>query len=273
MSTRVHHLSCATMCPAAARVPGLLPPRLVAHVLLVEGDTGLTLVDSGFGTGDVADPRRLGRAFTKLIGARLRFEDTAVAQVRALGYDPGDVRDVVVTHLDLDHAGGLPDFPRARVHVHAHELAQATARGSLHDRNRYIPAHWAHGPDWVEHTPGGEDWFGFAATKVVSDDVLLVPLAGHTRGHSGVAVRRPSGGWFLHAGDAYFAAGEKQTPPTCPPGLRIFQSLVETDRRERLANQERLRALQAAHGAPGGAVTIFSAHDESELAALADVTD
>ena len=74
--------------------------------------------------------------------------------------------------------------------------------------------------------------------------MLLVPLPGHTRGHSAVAVRRPSGGWFLHAGDAYFFHGEKERPPSCPGGLRAFQNLVQMDRRARLANAERLRSFE-----------------------------
>ena len=47
---------------------------------------------------------------------------------RALGLDPRDVRHIVVTHLDLDHAGGLADFPDAKVHLHAREHAAAMAR-------------------------------------------------------------------------------------------------------------------------------------------------
>ncbi|WP_223281445.1 MBL fold metallo-hydrolase [Streptomyces antnestii] len=39
--------------------------------------------------------------------------ETAVRQVAALGYDIEDVRHIVLTHLDLDHAGGLRDFPPA----------------------------------------------------------------------------------------------------------------------------------------------------------------
>jgi len=27
----------------------------------------------------------------------------------------------VLTHIDFDHAGGLPDFPQAKIHVHANE--------------------------------------------------------------------------------------------------------------------------------------------------------
>jgi glyoxylase-like metal-dependent hydrolase (beta-lactamase superfamily II) len=253
----------------------LAPSRLVAHCLLVEGDHGVTLVDTGFGTADLAE-KRMGKAFIRATGPALDPAETAVAHVRAAGYDARDVTDIVLTHLDLDHAGGLGDFPEARVHVFADELAAATARATLQEKNRYITAQWAHGPRWVEHTVDGEEWLGFGAVKVLSDDVLMIPLRGHTRGHCGVAVRRPSGGWFLHAGDSYFCHGEKETPPTCPPGLSLFQKLVQMDKKSRHANADRVRSLYADHGPDSGSddvVTVFCAHDAVEFDALADVTD
>jgi glyoxylase-like metal-dependent hydrolase (beta-lactamase superfamily II) len=265
VSTRIHHLSCATMCPAAGRVPGLMRRRLVAHCLLVEDTDGLTLVDTGFGTADVADPRRLGRAFTVAVGARFDPAETAVAQVEALGFAASDVRRIVVTHLDLDHAGGLGDFPRAEVHVHADELA-AARRPTVREQARYVAPQWAHGPSWVEHRPSaGESWFGFEGVSVIDDGLVLVPLPGHTRGHAGVAARRPDGTWLLHAGDGYFFHGEKERPSTCPPGLRAFQRLVAVDNRARVENQDRLRSLHADHA---DEVTVFCAHDEVELATL-----
>ncbi|MFD4181283.1 MBL fold metallo-hydrolase [Rhodococcus sp. NPDC058514] len=271
MSGRIHHLSCATMCPTAGRIPALAPSRLVAHCLLVEGPAGLTLVDTGFGSADVADPvGRRGRLCVTAIGARMDLALTAVAQVRALGYDPSDVRDIVVTHLDGDHAGGLGDFPWARVHVHADELATARARTKMLDNTRYRAKQWAHGPNWVEHRADGDRWFGFESVRAVGDGVLLVPLRGHTFGHSAVAVRRPGGGWFLHAGDGYYFTDEKLTPPSCPPGLRAMQVTMEMDRRSRIANQHRVRELHAAHG---DEITIICAHDASEFDALAAVTD
>jgi glyoxylase-like metal-dependent hydrolase (beta-lactamase superfamily II) len=247
-----------------------MPDHLVAHCLLVEGADGLTLVDTGIGAGDIADPKRLGGAFVKAVGASLDLAETAVAQVQALGHQPADVRDIVLTHLDLDHAGGIGDFPHARVHVHADELAAARARSHPKEKGRYIAAQWAHGPAWVEHTTGGDSWFGFESVQAVGGDVLLVPLRGHTRGHCGVAVRRPSGGWFLHAGDGYFFHGEKERPPSCPSGLRVFQTMVQMDKAARFANQDRLRALHADHG---DEVTVFSAHDAHEYDALAHTTD
>ena len=265
------------MSPSLTMGGRLMPVRLVAHCLLVEGDQGLTLVDTGFGTADLAE-KRMGTPFIKMTGPSLDPAETAVAQVRAAGYDAADVTDIVLTHMDLDHVGGLGDFPDARVHVFSDELAAATARATLPEKNRYVPAQWAHGPRWVEYDVDGDTWIGFDAVQVLSDDVLLIPLRGHTRGHCGVAVRRPSGGWFLHAGDTYFSHGEKDTPPTCPKGLSVFQKLVQMDKKARYANADRVRSLNAEHGPDSGAsaeetVTIFCAHDAVEFDALADVTD
>jgi len=270
---RVHHLNCATMAPAMSMGGRLTPPRVVAHCLLLEGDRGLTLVDTGFGTDDLAAPgRRLGLGFVKAMGLALDPAETAISQVRGLGFAPDDVRDIVLTHMDPDHVGGIGDFPLAKVHVHADELA-AAQRPELAERGRYKKAQWAHNPSWVAHQVAGDDWFGFGSVGVLGsgtdDDVLLVPLQGHTRGHCGVAVRRPSG-WLLHAGDSYFFRGEKETPPSYSKGLSLFQALMQRDKNQRLVNQERLRTLHADHG---DEVTMFSAHDASELDALADADE
>lgn len=270
MSTSaIRHLNCASFRPPT--LGGAFPARMVAHCLLVEGDTGLVLVDTGLGTDDVAAAmRRLGPPFVLGFRPALDRQETALAQVEALGFSAEDVRDIVVTHLDVDHAGGLPDFPGATVHVFADELAAAQRRSALREKGRYQPLHWAHGPKWEQHRTEGEHWLGFEGVRVISDDVLLVPMPGHTRGHCAVAVRRPSGGWFLHAGDAYFSAGEKEQPPSCPSGLRVFQGAVQMEKGPRLANAERLRAFHADHGED---VTMFCAHDATEYDALVDVTD
>lgn len=258
----------------------MTPDRMVCHCLLVESPNGLTLVDSGFGTADLAE-KRMGKAFIALMGAALDPAETAIAQVKAAGYSAEDVTDIVVTHLDLDHAGGIGDFPKAKVHVFADELAAARARKTINEKNRYIEAQWAHGPNWVEHAlpdkqSAGDGWLGFESVAAISDDILLIPTRGHTRGHCAVAVRRPSGGWFLHAGDAYFSHGEKEVPPTCPSGLKMFQGLVQIDKKARHANADRLRSFNAEHGPGSGSadpVTMFCAHDSVEFDALENVTD
>ena len=243
-------------------------PELVTHVLLVERAEGLVLVDSGFGTNDVEKPQRLGRLYLATFRPALHFAATAVAQLHELGFAAEDVTDIVLTHMDLDHVGGLVDFPRARVHVDATELFAAERRSTLVEKRRYIRSQWSHHPHWVRHGSGGDDWFGFTEVNAVHDDVVLVPLRGHTRGHCAVAVRRPEGGWLLHAGDSYFFDGEVATPPKYHGMLSTYQKFMAVDEDARRANQARLRELHAAD--PD--TTIFSAHDATEFARLSGTT-
>jgi len=264
---RVHHLNCATMCPASARLVNgegslVASGRLVAHCLLVERADGLVLVDTGFGLDDVRHKwRRLG-ALVPLLRPRLDERETAIRQVEGLGFRAADVRHVVVTHLDPDHAGGLADFPSAEVHVLGAELDAARAPRTLAERARYRRIAWRHNPRWVRHAEGGERWLGFEAVRALEDDdaLLMIPLAGHSRGHTGVAVRADAG-WLLHCGDAYFFHGEVETPPRSTPGLRAIQFLDDADHDARRANQARLRALRSAHPE----VRLFCSHDPHEF--------
>lgn len=138
-------------------------------------------------------------------------------------------------------------------------------RRSARERQRYRQAHWAHGPRWQRYALGGERWFGFESVRAVGgtdDEILIVPLLGHTRGHAGIAVKTERG-WLLHAGDAYFAHEEVHGRRwRCPPGLALFQTIRETDGHTRIANQRRLRELIRDQHAE---VQVLCAHDTTEL--------
>jgi glyoxylase-like metal-dependent hydrolase (beta-lactamase superfamily II) len=273
---RIHHLNCISSCPLGGRLMDGRTRSIVArgqlcnHCLLIEGARGLTLVDTGFGLRDVADPRgRLSHFFLALLSPAFREEMTAVRQIERLGYKASDVRDIVLTHLDFDHAGGLDDFPGARVHMLAAEREHALKRASWIDRQRYRPEQWSTRSAWQVHEAGsGDHWFGFEAVRDLDSmpaGVLMIPLIGHTWGHVGVAVQ-VGDRWLLQAGDAYFHHREMDVDkPWCTPGLRLYQTMLEKDRRARLRNQQRLRELKAAHG---GVVQIFSSHDPVEFERL-----
>src|SRR5260370_1019221 len=183
---RVHHLNCATMCP-----PNFLVGTMVCHCLVIETGDGLVLVDTSLGSHDIAAPReRLGKAFVALTRPKLDAAETARAQIERLGFAARDVRHIIVTPLDLDHAGGLSDFPDAAVPVGSDELAAALDPPSFLERERYRAPQWAHGPRWRQHGAGGEHWHGFDGVRPLDGlppESLLGPVGGHTRGQHGIA--------------------------------------------------------------------------------------
>ena len=274
---RVHHLNCVSSCPLGGRLmdgrsgSALQRGRLCCHCLLVETNDGLVLVDTGFGVQDVRQPRRrLSSFFLALLSPDFREEMTAVRQIERLGHRAEDVRHIVLTHLDFDHAGGLDDFPHATVHLLQQERDDALAQRSWLDRQRFRPQQWSSRPRWQVHggdAAGGDRWFGFEHVRGghgLPPDVLLVPLPGHTLGHAGVAVR-DRGRWLLLAGDAYFHHAEMQSDrPWCTPGLRLYQTMMEKDRRARFLNRQKLRELRRTQAE----VELFCAHDPAAFERL-----
>jgi glyoxylase-like metal-dependent hydrolase (beta-lactamase superfamily II) len=244
------------------------PAPMCCHCLLIEGDDRLILVDTGLGVEDVNEPQRLGRVFNAMMRPRLEVAETALRQVADLGYRPSDVRHIVPTHLDLDHAGGISDFPGAAVHIFGAELSAASSRLSLSERGRYRAVQIAAVKKWAVVKEEGETWFGFSAVRAIpgtKDEVLLVPLPGHTRGHCGVAVRR-SEDWLLHCGDAYLHRSEVEPGAgEAPVALRAFERLASVDDRARRANLAHLRELARL---TIGYVKLFCSHDPVEFAAL-----
>jgi len=265
----VHHLNCGTMRPPVPAALGQGGWRgrgaWVCHCIVVETERdGLILIDSGFSTADAADPSRLPTLFRRVIAPRLDAGEAAARQIAALGLDPRDVRHVVLTHLDIDHAGGLVDFPDATVHVHAREHRAATSRVTPVSRARYLPVQWAHGPVWQLHAERGDTWRGLPAIARLPGldaDVGLIPLHGHSRGHSGVLVKAGDR-WLVHAGDAYFHPRGLEPGGRAPFGVRAFEAVARTDRDAHAASVDALRRLRAEPD-----VDLMSAHEPGELAA------
>ena len=170
----IHHLNCGCMCPWGGALFDGYSPGLTAtvpcHCLLVETERdGLVLVDTGFGYNDIQHPQRLSRFFRLFNNIRLDHRLTALDQIRRLGFDPRDVRHIVLTHLDFDHAGGLEDFPQARVHVMGEEISHATQAGGWIGSRRYRARQWQAVADWEFYPELGEQWFGFDAVRALID--------------------------------------------------------------------------------------------------------
>ncbi len=251
---RIEHLRAAVMNP-------LTMPGMPAHVFLCHADDGLVLVDTGFGTADVTDPGRRIGPIRGLLRPDLDDRHTVLRQLQERGHDATDVTHVVLTHLDLDHAGGLSDFPHATVHTTADEHAAAITDPDALDKRRYRPAQFAHGPDFALHAGPGDEWrYGLTGHEVLPG-IVLVPMPGHSRGHAAVAVETADS-VVLHAGDAVFdgshvadatPSGRRLTPVRAARG---FEMVVGRDRSRIRANHRELRRLASLPD-----VLVVPAHD------------
>lgn len=239
---KVHHLNCGSM-----RFP---TSPLVCHVLLLETDGGLVLIDAGFGLGDIADPTSRIGWFRRVIRPVFDPAETAIRQIQCLGFRAADVRHILLTHLDYDHIGGVSDFPDATVHVTSAEAFGAFQRPTFLERRRYANAQWAQKSTIVEHAPGVEAWEGFAGVTRLHDvapGVLLVPLPGHSRGHAAYAIEIGNH-QILHVGDGFYHHSTLDGRGRMPLLLRLQESVITFDRHVMRRNQRRLFELQQRRG-------------------------
>lgn len=244
--TKVHHVNCGFLHAPPN-------PRVVCHCVLLEDPSGLALIDTGIG---LRDADRLAPELVTMAGFQFGEADTAVRQVEGLGFRTADVTHAVLTHGDPDHAGGLSDFPHARVHVSEEEHARLFS-----GHWRYVPAQFAHGPRWATYPRTTRRWYGLEARTVdlgFESEVLLIPLFGHTLGHCGVAIGQGDR-WILHVGDAYYLRVETQTDDHPVSVLAAQRADDDAIRRASLAE---IRRLLRDHG---DEIEMLGYHDPSEF--------
>jgi glyoxylase-like metal-dependent hydrolase (beta-lactamase superfamily II) len=159
------------------------------NVFVVEHPAGLCVFD----TGERADAAKRGyfpwwHPYFRLSRFELEEPDEAAEQLRTLGFEPNDVRWVVLSHLHTDHVGGVKDFSRSEIVVNHAEWARASGLGG---RVRgYLPQRWPRGvvPSLVQLD--GPPVGPFSGTRDLAGDgsMLIVPLPGHTPSHVGLLV-------------------------------------------------------------------------------------
>lgn len=207
---KVYHLNCGTMngfgFPKDDDTGGFFQRgHGIIHCLLVETGDGLVLVDTGWGRRDCTEPSPAVKQFMSVTHCTGDINETALSQVEALGYGRADVKHIFLTHLHLDHAGGLPDFPDAAVHVYATELEAYLHPRTLMERYAYRPEHRSRHPVWQAHRLQNDQWFGFDCLppiRIAEAKFVLIPMVGHTRGHCAIAIQQDDK-WLLHCGDCY----------------------------------------------------------------------
>ncbi|HEX8120218.1 MAG TPA: N-acyl homoserine lactonase family protein [Solirubrobacteraceae bacterium] len=196
---------------------------------LVEHPDGLIVVDTGESAGVMEKGwfPRWHPYFRLAVRFEARPEDEIGPQIRALGFDPEDVKTVVMTHMHGDHAGGIPHFPRSEFLVARGEYE---ATKGIEGKINYLPQHL---PQWF--APTLVDLDGWDPGHVVAPGVRIVPTPGHTADHVSVVVEDGERTLFI-AGDASYredlmregvADGVTQSPETHLATLARIRAFVD----------------------------------------------
>ena len=158
------------------------------------------LVDTGFPKKYADDAQKAALedaldTFGRVL--KLTHDHLPAAQLARVGLTTKDVTHLVLTHSDVDHVGGLHDFPNAQHIMHADERA--------FDRPRYFGD--ARPLEWPEHPN----------TLLLKEDTELAPgltllsTPGHAPGHLSLLVRLPETGAVLLTADAISRPDELET--------------------------------------------------------------
>ncbi|MDI3312853.1 MAG: MBL fold metallo-hydrolase [Mycobacterium sp.] len=144
--------------------------------LLVADDSGVMLIDAGY-PGD---------------------RDDVLASLRQLGYRPGDVRAILLTHAHIDHLGSAIWFARecsTPVYCHADEVGHAKREylqqaSAFEVSLRVWRPRWA---AWAAHVMrnGGLIREGIPTVQALTAQIaaelpghpMAIPTPGHTSGH------------------------------------------------------------------------------------------
>jgi glyoxylase-like metal-dependent hydrolase (beta-lactamase superfamily II) len=179
----------------------------IISFLVEHPGAGPVLIDTGFHGSVAASPRaNLGRvaSFT-FKGIEMKPEQAVAAQLREKGIQPSSVEVVVITHLHVDHASAIADFPNATFVFSTAEWEAATTQGQLHGYNK---RQFDHAFDYRTLDFDGPDAAGFSGFGRTFDlfgdgSVRLAFTPGHSLGHLSVILRL-KGGEILVAGDAMY---------------------------------------------------------------------
>ncbi len=205
-------------------------------IFAIDTDDGWILFDTGCDPEVMVDPEgtwgRLAKAFRVEMGP----EDHQLQRLRSAGVGAEDVRHVVVSHLHMDHAGGIRLFPESQIWVQKAELRFAM----FPDRNA------AAGFIRRDFDDPAIKYELLEGDGQIVDGVYAILTDGHTPGHQSLVVDLPSGRFVLTGDCAY---ERRQVDKAVPPP-------VAADEIAAARSLARIRALESRDRA-----TVIISHD------------
>jgi len=177
---------------------------LPTYAWVIDHREGVIVVDTGAAVHLRETAKSLHPYMRWGVAFEIEPDEEIGPQLRKLGIGAHDVKKVVLTHMHMDHDGGLAHFPNSQILVARGELQ--AARGFMGRVRGYLPNRW---PSWLDPTPldlTSEPFGPFAAsTRLTQDgDVRAIATPGHTADHISIIVQDGDMAFFL-AGDASYS--------------------------------------------------------------------
>jgi N-acyl homoserine lactone hydrolase len=164
-----------------------IPAFLVEHP-----GAGAILVDTGLHPGCATDlAGNMGRLGKFIYEVRMDHDQALRFQLPARGVQTADVKIVIMTHMHIDHASAVSEFPEATFVLDRQEWDAAAAGGIL---DGYHPRQFDHAFEWRAlnyRADPVESFSGFARALDLFGDgsVRVVSTPGHSAGHQSVVLR------------------------------------------------------------------------------------
>jgi glyoxylase-like metal-dependent hydrolase (beta-lactamase superfamily II) len=194
----------------------------------------------------------------KVLAGQLKPNVPLPDLLRRIGEDPAKLRWAILSHVHLDHAGGLMDLPHLPVLLTREEL-QFAADPSVQAKGYVIAVHTQKFPPVATPTlrfdPTPYETFDESADLYRDGSVIVVPLRGHTPGSVGIFVNLSPARRLFYVGDS--VDDERGFEE------RVGKSLIlrDSDNDVALANQIVGRLSELHEKAPG--LAIIPAHGRS----------
>jgi glyoxylase-like metal-dependent hydrolase (beta-lactamase superfamily II) len=170
--------------------------------------------------------------------------------LRSAGYTPEEIDIVLITHLHSDHVGGLTTqdgkrvFPNADVYVAKPEsdfwLSTEIAAKAPKDVQPFFQSAQAIAAPYIK----AGKWHTFNGSESIVDGMQLVPLPGHTPGHTGYEFSS-KGQKILFCGDIIHAQRVQLQHPEVTAVFDIDQNAAAATRLQLLPKLAREEVLIA----------------------------
>lgn len=166
---------------------------------LIDHPKGKVLFDTGNAAAVSENPDQHWGIATQAYRPHMRPEEFVVPQLRSSGFEPEHIDFVILSHLHLDHAGGIGHFPKARYLVQRDELHWAYVP-DFYQRAAYIRKDFDREVDWLLLEGWRDDGFDlFEDGKIV-----LWFSPGHTPGHQSLKITLEKTGSLILTGDSCY---------------------------------------------------------------------